>query len=115
MEDRRRFPRLDSSLSVAWEKIPGGRPSPSDVTKNVSNLGICLIVYEELEPGIQISMSIELPDKKIIVATGRVVWCQGYRLSGQGVPANYDVGVEFLDIKAEDRRVLKLYVLFPKG
>jgi len=116
MEERRRFPRLDSSLGVEWQRITEGPESArSDVAKNISSLGLCMIVYEKLEVGDQLSLSIELPDKRIILTTGRVAWSRAFQLPGQAAPVNYDIGIEFLDIKQEDRHILKQFVLFPKG
>jgi hypothetical protein len=118
MEDRRRFPRLDSSLGITWHKVAessSGDSARSDVAKNVSSLGLCMIVYEKLEVGEQLSLSIELPNKSIILATGRVAWSRAFQLPGQETPVNYDVGIEFLNIKQEDRHTLKQFVLFPKG
>jgi c-di-GMP-binding flagellar brake protein YcgR len=118
MEDRRRFPRLDASLGVTWYKVSetkGYESARSDVAKNISSLGLCMIVYEKLEVGEQLSLTIELPDKNVVLTTGRVSWIRAFQLSGRDAPVNYDVGIEFLDIKQEDRRILKQFVLFPKG
>ena len=118
MDERRRFPRLDASLGVTWQKIAEGKgyeTERTDVVKNISSLGLCMIVYEKLENGEQLSLSIELPDKNVVMTTGRVIWVRSFGLPGQKDLVNYDVGVEFLDIKQEDRRLLKQFVLFPKG
>jgi c-di-GMP-binding flagellar brake protein YcgR len=112
MEERRRFPRLDASLGITWHKIAG---EDDVVSENISLTGLCMIIYEKLEAGEQLSFSIELPDRSRISATGRVAWCRAFRLSGQEAPVNYDVGVEFLDITQTARRALKQFILFPKG
>ena len=108
---------MDASLGVTWKKIALDFPGEehSDLAKNVSSLGICLIIYEKLEPGDRLSLTIELPNKRVIPTTGRVVWSRAFSVPGQNIPINFDVGIEFLDIKAEDRRMLKQFVLFPKG
>ncbi len=114
MEERRRFPRLDAGLGVKWHKAAAAdkEPAREDVSKNISSLGLCLIAYEKLAIGDRLVLEIELPDKKTIPATGRVAWVRAFEVPGQDVEANYDVGIEFLEIKTEDRRLLKQFVLF---
>jgi Tfp pilus assembly protein PilZ len=114
MEDKRRYPRLDISAGVAWRKVGTAADAEenSDMAKNISPYGICLITYKNLSVGEQILLSIDLPNHRAIKATGKVIWSKRF---GTSAEANYDSGIEFVDISPEDRRVLKQLVLFPHG
>lgn len=113
MEERRRFPRFDMNVNVKWDKIadvPESNVSDVDVTKNISSGGICLIVYERLAEGDRLNMEIELPTRKIIRAAGKVVWIHEFELIGKSSEKRYDVGVEFLDLKDEEREEIKNFL-----
>ena len=112
MHEKRRFVRLDVNVKVNWEKIVVAQtaiPDKKDSTKNISEGGICLIVYEKLNVADLLKLEIELPTKRIIQATGRVVWTHEF-IIGQPDQKRYDVGIEFLDISAPDREEIKKFV-----
>ena len=114
MEEKRRFPRLNVAVDVRWEKLPPrkrwGLPTGSHLTKNISAGGICLIVYEEVKVGEQLSMDIELPDKKVIHAVGRVVWTSPFQVSGDEERKRCEVGIEFAEITREDREEIQRFI-----
>jgi c-di-GMP-binding flagellar brake protein YcgR len=113
MEERRRFVRLDMNVVVKWEKITEDSNQivgDTDITKNISVGGICLIAYERLEVGDKLRLEIELPTKKTVSAKGRVVWINEFEVIGRGLEKRYDVGVEFIDIRDEDREEINKFV-----
>ncbi|MFH0877020.1 MAG: PilZ domain-containing protein [Candidatus Omnitrophota bacterium] len=112
MQEKRQFVRLDVNVKVNWEKIVGEAPEPSEkenVSRNISEGGICLIVYEQLGVGEKIKLDIELPSQKKIAATGRIAWINEFAI-GQVQEKRYDAGIEFLEISPQDREEIKKFV-----
>jgi c-di-GMP-binding flagellar brake protein YcgR len=112
-QDRRRFPRLDIAVDVAWEKVSGKKNmevnDDSDKTRNISEGGICLIVYEDINIGDELSLDIQLPTQQVIHAVGRVVWRSSFDLAKDSW-YRYDVGIEFINISPQDREMIKKFV-----
>jgi c-di-GMP-binding flagellar brake protein YcgR len=114
VKEHRRFPRLNVAVDVQWEKLPPkkrwGLRTDAHATKNISAGGICLIVYEDVEVGEQLSLDIELPSQKVIHAKGRVVWVSPFEVSGDEERKRSDVGIEFTQIAKEDREVIQRFI-----
>ncbi len=114
MREKRRFPRLNVAVDVRWEKVlpkkRWGLRTDVHVAKNISAGGICLVVYEDVEVGEQLSLDIELPTQKVIHAVGRVVWASPFQVSGDEERKRRDVGIEFTQITKEDREEMQRFV-----
>jgi len=110
--ERRRFPRLDTSVDIEYgifkkESLQEGKA----VTKNISAGGICLIVYEKIEIGTILDIRSNLKDiNYIIKARGKIVWSSNFTVMPGNI-ARYDLGIEFVEIKEDDRQKLSQYVL----
>ena len=117
MEEKRRFFRLNFNTNVKWSKIPstlGSDIQKEDVTRNISEGGICLIVYEKVQVADMLNLEIELPGPKIIYAIGRIAWLKEFEIiSTHKNNERYDIGVEFIDIRSEDREDIKRFVFTP--
>lgn len=112
-EERRKYPRLNVNVRVNWDKAGSSAPrqsEKSDITKNISEGGICLIVYDKPEIGHRLLLKIELPAKKIIQSKGRIVWVKEFGIVGKTDEMRYDIGIEFLDIDPGDREGLKEFM-----
>lgn len=112
-EERRKYPRLNVNVRVNWDKAGSSAPrqsEKSDITKNVSEGGICLIVYDKPEIGQHLLLKIELPAKKIIQSKGRIVWVKEFGIVGKTDEMRYDIGIEFSDIDPGDREGLKEFI-----
>lgn len=114
MENRRKFPRLAVDVDVCWQKVEGreSADNPSkDITKNISEGGICLMVYEPLVKGETISLEFTLPTGKRINATGRVAWTSTFEVISEKAEASRcDAGIEFIDISKEDKLEIQKFV-----
>jgi len=110
MRERRRFVRLDINVKVRWKRIEQVNEEEKEVTKNISGGGICLIAEEKLNKGDTLYLEIELPSGELIYARGRVVWVNEYEIIGVEVKKKYDVGIEFIEIKEEDREEIGRYI-----
>lgn len=112
MFEKRKFVRLDVNVRVAWEKIVGETPQPPEkenVSRNISEGGICIILYEKFDVGDRLKLDIELPTQKKIAATGRIAWINEFAVATPQ-EKRYDAGVEFLDISPQDRDEIKKFV-----
>ena len=113
MEEQRRYVRLSASVEVTWRKIAdsSGQPSPQDdITKNISEGGICLIVYEKVAIEDVLDLVIELPTQKIIHCKGKIRWVKEFEIIGEKGKRRYDIGIEFKDITSADREEIKKFV-----
>lgn len=110
-EEKRRYSRLDINVNVNWKRIAGNVVSDSiakGVSKNISEGGICLIVYEKLNIGDIIALDIELPIGKVIKARGRVAWGKDFEIVGW--EKGYDIGIELIDVSQQDKDILRNFV-----
>jgi len=110
MRERRGFVRLDINVKVRWERVRQKGEEKSEFTKNISGGGICLITEEKLNEGERLYLEIELPSGKLIYARGKVVWVNEYEIIGVEIKKKYDVGIEFIEIKEEDRQEIGKYI-----
>lgn len=125
--ERRRFARLDIELNVRWKRIHDKSKDSSlniDKIKNISRGGLCLVTSKKLEIGIDLRigsrlpkagdylfLGIELPSKKVIETKGKVVWVREMGLDNLEGEEEYNVGVEFIEMKEEDREEIYRLVL----
>lgn len=106
MEDRRECIRVDESLRINY-KLLESFLSTSSKSKNISLGGICLPVFQRLDPGIVLALEIHLRNfSKPIVAVGEVVW----RSEKEGLKPTlefpFEIGIRFIKIKLADRNRL---------
>ncbi len=96
----RHFPRVPVENAVLVRTLGAEGPEVMAMTRTVSSGG-CMFVYQErVGVGTSVELLISLPGR-VIKAQGRIVW-ENERASGE-----VEVGVEFLRINPEDRRVLE--------
>ena len=110
MLEKRKFIRLNAYVDVAWAKTTVSHPSSAiqgDKSKNISEGGLCLNIGEAVNAGDVLDLMIKLPNQKTLRSKGRVQWVK----ESQVVTKRYDVGLEFLDISAQDREEMKAFVL----
>lgn len=111
-EEKRRYPRLDINVDIEWKKISAAATDAviKGVSKNISEGGICLLVYEKLNTGDILSLDIKLPSGKMIRSRGKVAWIKEFEIIGQKIEKGYDAGIELVDVNEEDKKVLKEFV-----
>lgn len=72
--EKRAFPRFSVSISVIYSD-PASHKVVSTQTHDISAQGLGLIIDKELEPGICLDLSIEMPDNgEKIKRKAKVVW-----------------------------------------
>jgi PilZ domain len=97
--EQRRFPRVPSEKAVLVKRIGDEASEALAKTRTVGAGGCMFVHHEPLGVGSAVELLISLPGR-VVKARGRVVW---ENLEGAG---RVEVGVEFLDVSAKDRRAL---------
>lgn len=112
MEERRRFVRLDTRLSVTYQVLPSSQAKQS-VTKDIGGGGICVFLSEPLQERTQLRVEIVLPDRpQPITFMGEVVWCEQYDIIGKSQQhRSIMAGVRFLNIKPDDQDAIMQHVI----
>jgi len=105
MEEKRKYIRIQAPIVVTYKlvgKSPGSATKKT-ISKNFSEGGIRLPIYEKLAVGAPLELHIETPFDTIpIVAVGQVVWSKALSVK-QGREA-YDIGVKFTQMQTFDRK-----------
>ena len=115
MDDKRKYPRLNWSVIIRWEKASDASSSetPSNVgsTKDISAGGIRLILKEGIEIGDVLELDLELGGGRNIHIKGRVAWIEKFKISGWQEETGYEGGVEFLDLDDATRKELARFTM----
>jgi c-di-GMP-binding flagellar brake protein YcgR len=110
-EDKRQFLRLNVLVDVTYKKKDFAGKEKLSLSKNISEGGICLIVYEPINEADVLELQIFLPDtKKPINVLGRVAWIKNFSIGDTVAGQRSDVGIEFLKIAKKDRKEIEKYV-----
>ena len=113
MDERRKFPRLNVAVDVAWGRASeeaSPRKKARRATKNISAGGICLIVYDEVKVGERLNLLLTLPTGRTIRAVGCVVWASAFEVSGDQERDRHDIGSEFVEIDNADRKEIQNFI-----
>ncbi|MBU1809910.1 MAG: PilZ domain-containing protein [Candidatus Omnitrophica bacterium] len=105
--EKRRFVRANFPCKIAIH-IPS-RHTLSTHTENIGVGGIRVIIGEKSEIFSTVGLEIFLGEEPII-CNGRVVWVVENKSNYQEDFFSYDTGMEFVDIKEEDRAAIKNFV-----
>ncbi len=102
--NRRKFPRV--SFPCLIKVLHEG--SPEDVilthTENISVGGACVILKKAIELFSPVNVEIDLMDgNESISCRAKVVWSVRRKAIEVEKPSCYDLGLEFVDIKDEER------------
>lgn len=114
-EDRRKYPRLNWSVVVHWEKSddagPQGGLNRVGASKDISEGGIRLILREGIAVGDVLELSIELGGGKTIRGKGRVMWVEKFEIQGGKDETGYEGGIEFLGMDEAARNDISRFVM----
>ena len=105
--NRRKFPRVHYKCIIHIHK-KGSEKRISTQTENIGEGGICVIVNEGLGlfQGVNLEINFECKGTPIITCNGTVVWVVKKRDINQKSGLLYDLGIEFVDLKEEDRKCI---------
>lgn len=101
--NRRRFPRASYKCLITIRKRQNAKTISTN-TENIGAGGICVIVKEDLGlfQGVDLELSID-DNRPEIKCGGTVVWVVKKADTKQKGIYLFDTGVEFIDIRPEDR------------
>jgi c-di-GMP-binding flagellar brake protein YcgR len=115
--ERRKFPRLYTWVKVKYKIIKKQshprRESKEEksVSENLSIGGICIKVNEEIKKNTILALEVYLPeDNNPITAEGIVVW-SNLVSELKDKELQWEIGIEFLEIKESDRKKLGQYIM----
>lgn len=109
MENRRRFPRFDSTLQVKYlpegKNIPCGYTVSSNISRSGLNMPASSLIINK---GDTVKLDMKSRDGAgYIFATGKVKWL---KFLDHKAPLDEEVGIEFTDIRSADiDKLLKGY------
>jgi c-di-GMP-binding flagellar brake protein YcgR len=97
MDERRKEVRIDKLLSISY-RISKGLLKSTSSTRNVSQVGLCLPVFQRLDPGIVLEMEMKLLEyRRPITASGEVVWI---RENPDNKQYSFEAGIGFIKIES---------------
>lgn len=100
--NRRKFPRASYKCLISLKKRLTSR-TISTQTENIGAGGICVLLKEDMGLFQGVDIELFMDEKRHpIKCGGTVVWVVKKSSSKKGA-AIYDTGVEFIDIRPEDR------------
>ncbi len=101
--NRRKFPRASYKCLLSIKKRLNAR-TISTHTENIGAGGICVLIKEDLGLFQGVDLELFLGEKDPPVRCGgTIVWVVKKSESKQKGPTIYDTGIEFIDIRPEDR------------
>ena len=113
MEERRRFPRLVSTIDVDYKPLQGDRGLVVSASKNISACGVCIFLKEPVANGTLLEVAFSLPGgQRLFKLIGKVVWVKGFEI---GKSSGYEAGIEFSQISEEERQLINSYVVHILG
>lgn len=119
MEDseRRKFPRVKCAVSVEYLPNQPATTVPfATATKNISQDGICLILFEEITKGQILNLTLSFPETfDSIHIRGTVAWISHLRVGGSQTTEAYEAGIRFTDITDADRTKLTYFMAKKKA
>jgi len=101
--NRRKFPRANYKCLIVIKKRLNSK-TISTQTENIGAGGICVIIKEDigLFQGVDVELNID-DNRPPIKCGGTVVWVVKKSEPRQKCIYSYDTGIEFIDIRPEDR------------
>ena len=102
--NRRQFPRVNFPCLI--KIIRDGAPEEVTLThtENISVGGACVILRKATELFLPVQVEIDLMDGgDLIACRAKVVWSVRRKAIEALKPSCYDLGIEFVDIKEEER------------
>jgi c-di-GMP-binding flagellar brake protein YcgR len=112
-QEKRRFPRLSLNTEVNYTVLSHEEAELFTTgSRNISSGGICIIAFEKLNTGDILDLKFSLPGlKKFVVGKGRVVWINDCNVEGSKTDNVYEVGIEFVNIKEQDKNKIQEFVI----
>lgn len=109
--NRRRFPRIAFPCLIKIRNSNGKDNAMLSHTENLSIGGARVILKQTVKFGSMIDVEIDLMDAdEHLCCIGKVVWSEQRKESEAFKPLFFDIGIEFRDVNAVDRKRLEVVV-----
>ena len=107
--NRRRFPRvIYPCLVVIQNKEGGDKDIILTHTENIGIGGVCLILKQDIKMFTVVELELDLLDLgNHIKCLGKIVWNVQRKTDAKNKPMFYDIGIEFMDAKDDERQRLE--------
>lgn len=108
--NRRQFTRVRTRLTTVIKLLATDKILRV-LTRDVGEIGVCVVLDEQLEVGTPVEGEITLPDSEIHVRFfGQVMWAQALGSpSPSGQPQMSEAGLRFLSIDPRDHSLIVQY------
>ncbi len=108
--DKRKFPRIKVKCDVLVKEQNSNNVFSTE-TENIGAGGICVFLEKPIASFSPVILKLELQDQEAapLECTGKVVWCIPNKTLHHGTSC-YDVGIEFQNIKTEDRERIRRFI-----
>jgi len=110
--DRRKFPRTSCPCKITLYSKDQAEVI-SCRTENIGEGGICTVLKEALRLFTLVGLELSLDDSHAPMrCAGRVVWLVGRHSASvsKPKPEEYDTGIEFVDLKDDEKKRLRTFV-----
>ena len=109
--NRRRFPRVAYPCLVTIRHDEGESVLCLTHTENLGVGGVCVILKNNIKMFAPVEIELDLMDMEShICCHGKVVWSVRRRDADETKPQHYDLGIEFVDIRDDDRERIEVVV-----
>lgn len=111
--DRRRYPRLDFTLPLAFQDV--GQAQPDGVSKNVSLGGMMAYLPREVQTAQILDLTMLLPlgeDKLVCRVQAEVIWVKKGDFEGGWV---CQAGLRFVEMNPESQKIWRDFLLSWQG
>ncbi|MFH0772532.1 MAG: PilZ domain-containing protein [Candidatus Omnitrophota bacterium] len=110
-KERRRCQRFETMLNVSYKLLKSSEDHSAASSKNISEVGICVLTYEMLPINSPIEIKIALPDtRELIDVKGKVVWREESEKEDKDGKRSFLIGVEFVDFDQKHKDKLMSYM-----
>ena len=108
--EKRRFARFAYKARV--ELLAAGNKIETAQTIDISAGGLCFMARQKMKTGSRISVKLSLPDKKEPLSLAGRIACvkETAELSDDGKRRGYKSGLEFVDLKKQDKEAISKFI-----
>jgi len=108
-EEHRKFVRLRSRLTTILT-LPSTGQAQRALTRDVGEIGVCVVAEAPYEPGTPMAVEMKLPDYPSPVKfLAQVMWCKLTGRGRKGQRSMAEIGLRFVSIDPKARSLITQY------
>jgi len=101
--EQRKLTRADVLLKVTYKTVGGPRLEGFSFSRNISTIGINIIIPDKLNKDTELELQVYLPEKeKPIISKGKVIWQVVCPYLPSSKRRYYSIGVQFSHMISDD-------------